>query len=114
MTTQSSTASDSRPFVVVATMSLLLFVLSYIGLCLVVLRKPDWLPAGSILSASLVGPPYWLVWGPGAHAMFWGSTLAVAVVAAIGACSRVLVLPCAGLCFLVWLSSGFLAVAMSV
>jgi len=46
--------------------------------------------------------------------MFWGSTLAVVVVAAAGACSRVLVLPCAGLCFLIWFGSGFLAVAMSV
>ena len=114
MATQPSTASDSRLFVAVATASSLFFVLSYVGLCLVVLHKPDWLPTDSIFSASLIGPPYWLVWGAGAHTMFWACTLAVAVVAVVGACSRVLVLPCAGLCFLIWLSSGFLAVAMSV
>ena len=114
MTTQSSTASDSRLFVVVATTSLLLFVLSYVALCLVVLHKPDWLPTGSIFSASLIGPPYWLTLGPGAHTIFWGSTLAVAVATVVGACSRVFVMPCVGLCFLIWLSSGFLAVAMSV
>jgi hypothetical protein len=114
MATQSSTASDGRVSVMIATASLLFLVLSYIALCLVVLCKPYWLPTGSIFSASLIGPPYWLVWGPGTHTMFWVSTLAVAVVAVIGACSRVLVLPCAGLCFLIWLSSGFLAVVMSV
>jgi len=40
--------------------------------------------------------------------MFWGSTLAIVIIAAVGACSRVLVLPCAGFCFLIWLCSGFL------
>ncbi|WP_447940919.1 hypothetical protein [Pseudoxanthomonas mexicana] len=46
--------------------------------------------------------------------MFWGSTLAIVIAAAIGACFRLLVLPCAGLCFLLWLGSGFLSVTMSV
>lgn len=114
MATRPSTSPDSRLLVIVATAALLAFVLCYVALCLLVLHKPDWRPTGSILGASLIGPPYWLVWGPGARPMFWGSTLAVVVVAAAGACSRVLVLPCAGLCFLIWFGSGFLAVAMSV
>lgn len=114
MATRPSTASDSWLFVVAATTSLLFFVLSYVALCLVVLHKPGWLPPGSIFSASLIGPPYWLVWEPRAHTMFWGSTLAVGVATVVGASPRVLVLPCVGLCFLIWLSSGFLAVAMSV
>jgi hypothetical protein len=46
--------------------------------------------------------------------MFWGSTLAVAAVALVGACFRPLLLLCAGLCFLIWLGSGFLSVAMSI
>jgi len=46
--------------------------------------------------------------------MFWGSTLAVAIVAIVGAGFRSLLLPCAGICFLIWLGSGFLSVAMSI
>jgi hypothetical protein len=46
--------------------------------------------------------------------MFWGSTLIVAALAVVGASFRPLLLPCAGLCFLIWLGSGFLSVAMSV
>jgi len=97
-----------------AVACLLVIGLAYTGLCWAVLSDADWLPVGSILHAALIGPPYWLVWGPGARSMFWGSTLAVAAVALVGACFRPLLLPCAGLCFLIWLGSGFLAVAMSV
>ena len=114
MSTASSGNGNDRRSVLLASACLSLLVLAYIALCLVVLHKPDWLPDGSIFSASLVGPPHWLVWGDGARSMFWGSTLAIVAVAAIGACFRLLILPCAGLCFLLWLGSGFLSVAMSV
>lgn len=114
MTAETSRMSGDRLVVMVAAASLLLFALAYIALCLIVLYRPGWLPGASILHASLVGPPHWLVWGAGARPMFWGSTLAVAAVAVVGASFRSLLLPCAGLCFLVWLGSGFLSVAMSV
>ena len=114
MTVESFRTSDNRLAVLVAAASLLLFVLAYIALCLVVLHRPGWLPSGSILQASLVGPPHWLVWGPGTRSIFWGSTLAVTAIAVAGASFRTLLLPCAGLCFLIWLGSGFLSVAMSV
>jgi len=114
MTGKYSRISHDRLVAVAAAASLLLLVVAYIALCLVVLYKPSWLPSTSILYASLVGPPNWLVWGAGARPMFWGSTLAVAVVAVVGARGRSLLLPCAGLCFLIWLGSGFLSVVMSV
>lgn len=114
MVGQSSRTRGERWAVAMAVAFLFLLALAYFSLCLVVLHRPDWLPSDSLFSASLVGPPHWLVWGDGARPMFWGSTLAVAVVAIIGACSRLLLLPCAGLCFLLWLGSGFLSVVMSV
>ena len=114
MAVESSKISDGRLAAVVPAASLLLLVVAYIALCLVALYRPDWLPSSSILHASLVGPPHWLVGGAGADVMFWGSTFAVASVAVIGARFQSLLLPCAGLCFLIWLSSGFLSVAMSV
>jgi hypothetical protein len=99
----------------IATMAgLLTFVIAYAVLCLVVLHRAEWLPSQSIFYASLVGPPHWLVWGAGARSMFWGSTAAIVVLAAIGARFRALVLPAVGLCFLIWLGAGFLSVAMSV
>ena len=98
----------------VAAAILFALVLAYVALCLVVLHKPEWLPSLSILHASLVGPPHWLIWGPVARSVFWGSTLAIAVIAAVGASFRTLLLPCAGLCLLIWLGAGFLSVAMSV
>lgn len=114
MTMQSSRISDGHRTAAIATTFLLLLILAYAALCLVVLHRPDWLPGNSILHASLVGPPHWLVWGAGARPMFWGSTLAVAIVAIVGAGFRSLLLPCAGICFLIWLGSGFLSVAMSI
>ena len=114
MTVKSPRISDDRLVAVVVMASLLLLAFAYIVLCLVVLYRPGWLPSSSILHASLVGPPHWLVWGAGASPMFWGSTFVVAAVSVIGARFRSLLLPCAGLCFLVWLGSGFLSVAMSV
>lgn len=98
--------------IVITAAALFTLTLAYIALCLVVLHRPDYLPSGSILQASLVGPPHWLVWGSGARPMFWGSTLAIAVVAAVGAKFRMLVLPCAGLCFLIWFGAGFLSVSL--
>jgi hypothetical protein len=55
-----------------------------------------------------------LIWGAGTRPMFWAATLAVAAVAVVGARFRSLVLTCAVLCFLIWLGSEFLPVAMSV
>ena len=114
MTAESSRIPNDPLLSIVAAASLLVFVLAYITLCLIVLHRPEWLPGTSILRASLVGPPHWLVWGAGARPMFWGSTLAVAAIAIVGARSRSLLLPCATLCFLIWLGSGFLSVAMSI
>lgn len=114
MATEISKVSDDRLAVIGAAASLAFAVLAYIALCLVVLYRSAWLPSSSIFNASLVGPPHWLAWGNGARAMFWGSTLALVVVAAVGARFRSLLLPCAALCFLIWLGSGFLSVAMSV
>jgi hypothetical protein len=93
---------------------LLLLLLAYAALCFVALHRPDWLPGKSIFDASLVGPPHWLVWGAGARSMFWGSTFAMAAVVIVGASFRPLLLPCAYLCFFIWLGSGFLSVAMSI
>ena len=113
MIEESSRSTGDRLTVAVAAASLLLSILAYTALCAVVLHRPDWLPSRSILHASLVGPPHWLVWGPGARPMFWGSTLTIAALAGVGASFRPLLLPFAGLCFLIWLGSGFLSVAMS-
>ena len=99
---------------IAALAALLAVVIAYAVLCLVVLHRPEWLPSRSILYASLVGPPHWLVWGTGARSMFWGSTAAIVVVTAVGARFQAIVLPAAILCFLIWLGAGFLSVAMSV
>lgn len=112
MTVVNSGNSGERSGAVTATSSLGL-VLAYVALCLVVLYRPDWLPNSSILHAALVGPPHWLVWGAEARPMFWAATLAVAAIAVVGANFRSLALTCAALCFLIWLGSGFLSVAMS-
>jgi hypothetical protein len=114
MTARIARLSDQHRPLIVAAAFLFALVLAYIALCLVVLHRPEWLPSHSIFYASLVGPPHWLVWGSGARSMFWSSTLAIVAVAAIGAIFRPLVLLSAGLCFLIWLSAGFLSVAMSV
>lgn len=107
-------ASAARLTEVVAAAFISLAVLAYIALCLIVLYRQDWLPKDSILYASLIGPPHWLAWSTGARPMFWGCTLAVMVVAIVGASVRPLLLPSAGLCFLIWIGSGFLSVALSV
>ena len=114
MTARIARTSDERMTVIVTVLALTTFVLAYIVLCLVVLHRPGWLPTSSILYASLIGPPHWLVWDTGARSMFWGSTLAITALAVVGAIFRPLLLPCACLCFLVWLGAGFLSVAMSV
>lgn len=98
---------------VIGALALVGLVLAYAGLCLVVLHRPEWLPSGSIFHASLIGPPHLLVWG-GTRTLFWASTLALAGAMALGACFRVLVLPSAVLCILIWLGTGFFSVALSV
>jgi hypothetical protein len=114
MTVRAARLPDQHRAVIVAAAVLFALVLAYIALCLVVLHRPEWLPSRSILYASLIGPPHWLVWGSGARSMFWGSTLAIIAVATVGAIFRSLVLLAAGLFFLIWLGAGFLSVAMSV
>ncbi len=114
MTVRTARLSDQHRTLIVAATFLFALVLAYIALCLVVLHRPEWLPSSSIFYASLIGPPHWLVWGSGARSMFWGSTLAIVAVAAVGATFRPLMLLSAGLCFLIWLGAGFLSVAMSI
>lgn len=114
MTVPAARVASECTTTIVAVAGLLALAPAYTALCLIVLHRSEWLPSGSILHASLVGPPHWLVWGSGGRPVFWGSTLAMAVVAGLGASFRSLLLPCAGLCFLIWLGAGFLSVAMSV
>lgn len=113
MKIRGDTVSEERMSIIVTAAVLFGLVLSYVALCLVVLHRPEWLPNRSILHASLVGPPHWLVWGGGARPVFWGSTFALVLVGTIGASFRPLRIPCAGLCFVIWAGIGFLSVAMS-
>ncbi|WP_369978607.1 hypothetical protein [Xanthomonas bundabergensis] len=107
-------ASSARFVAFVAAAFISSAVLAYIALCLIVLYRHDWLPENSILYASLIGPPHWLAWSSGTRPMFWGCTLAMMVVAIVGASIRPLLLPSVGLLFLIWIGSGFLSVVMSV
>jgi len=110
----SRATAEESPSARVAAAALLVLLISYIVLCVVVLHKPEWLPHRSILHASLVGPPHWLVWGQAARPVFWGATFAIGLVATVGASFRALLLPCAGLGLLIWAGAGFMSVAMSV
>jgi len=113
MTKPIAKLSEEQWTVVALVAALSALVIAYIALCLVVLYRPEWLATRSIFYAAVVGPPNWLAWGHW-DPMFWGSTLAIAAVAALGAKFPSLAPPSAGLCVLIWLGSGFLSVAMSV
>jgi len=109
-----SVSSNPSRSLAVAALPVAICVLGYFVLCMVVLHRPGWVLGTSILAASFVGPPHWLVWGLAARPIFWGCSAGIAVIVGVGAIFRPLLLPSAALCVAVWLGAGFLSVAMSI
>ncbi|WP_141400681.1 hypothetical protein [Pseudoxanthomonas wuyuanensis] len=97
----------------VAVVVILAIIATYAALSFIAAYKPDWIPARSILQVAMLGPTTLLVWGS-TSTMYWVCTAVLAGTAIIGALHEDLHVPAVILLLIVWVSSGFFSVAMSV